>query len=113
MSSRADRARQFMPFAALKGYEELVHDKEKIVSDRRELSEYRQEKISERLLRITKGTMIRIVYYHNDGYIKTEGMVSSIDITMQYLTLVKTKIDFFDIYDIAIESDDTQDGDLF
>jgi len=37
--SREDRAKQFMPFAALKGYEEALRAKEKIVVPKVELSE--------------------------------------------------------------------------
>ena len=36
---RADRASQFMPFAALKGYEEALRAKEKIVVPKVELSD--------------------------------------------------------------------------
>lgn len=37
--SRAERAKQFMPFAALKGYPEALREKEKIVVPRAEVSE--------------------------------------------------------------------------
>ena len=37
--SPAERAKQFMPFAALKGYEEALRQKEKIVVEKIELSE--------------------------------------------------------------------------
>ena len=34
--SRKDRAKQFMPFAALKGYEEALREKEREVAEREE-----------------------------------------------------------------------------
>ncbi len=34
--SREDRAKQFMPFAALKGYQEALHKKEKEIETRKE-----------------------------------------------------------------------------
>ena len=37
--SREERAKQFMPFAALKGYPEALREKEKIVVPRAEVSE--------------------------------------------------------------------------
>ena len=37
--SQADRAKQFMPFAALKGYDDALRAKEKVVVPRKELSE--------------------------------------------------------------------------
>ena len=42
---RAERAKQFMPFAALKGYEEALREKEKIVVPRIELSEEMKEEL--------------------------------------------------------------------
>ena len=104
MNSKSDRARQFMPFAALKGYEELVRQQEKIVARKRELSEYRAEQLSKKLSSVKKGDMIKIIYYANDGYIKTEGMVSSVDFVLRTLTVIKTKISFDDVYDLAGDS---------
>ncbi len=101
MSDKADRARQFMPFAALKGYDELVRKQEKIISPRREMSEYKAECLSNKLNLVKKGMVIKILYYNTDGYIKTEGMVSRIDFTARYLIIIKTKIEFDDIYAIS------------
>ena len=103
MSDKADRAKQFMPFAALKGYDELVKKQEKIISPRKEMSEYKAEKLSGKLNLVKKGMVIKVLYYHKDGYIKTEGMVSRIDFTARHLTVIKTKIDFDDIYDIFFD----------
>ena len=104
MSDKTDRARQFMPFASLKGYYDMVREKEKIISEKRELSEYKAEILSNKLLRIKKGSLVKVVYYHMDGYVKAEGMVSNIDFDFRILTLIKTKIPFDDIYDISVEN---------
>lgn len=106
MNEKSDRAKQFMPFAALKGYDELVRQQEKVISPKRELSEYKSQLLSDKLMRIKKGMLIKIAYYHIDGYIKTEGMVSAIDFTMRYLTVIKTKIHFDDIYDVSVPDED-------
>ena len=37
--SREDRAKQFMPFAALRGYEDALREREKIVVEKIELSD--------------------------------------------------------------------------
>lgn len=108
MSDKADRAKQFMPFASLKGYYDMVREQEKIVSEKRELSEYSAEILSNKLLQVKKGSVIKAVYYHTDGYVKIEGMVSSIDFAMRILTIVKTKISFDDIYDISLSGDDKE-----
>ena len=108
MSDRADRAKQFMPFASLKGYYDMVRNKEKTVSEKRELSEYKAEILSNKLLRVKKGMVIKAVYYQGDGYVKTEGMVSNIDFTMRVLTIVKTKIPFDDIYDVFLSGEKSE-----
>ena len=102
--NKGDRARQFMPFAALKGYDELVRSKEKVIAPKKELSEYRAELLSNKLLSVKKGDIISVVYYDRDGYIKKEGMVALIDFNFRYLTVIKTKIAFDDIYNIKVDS---------
>ena len=104
MNDKTDRARQFMPFASLKGYYDMVREKEKIISEKRELSEYKAEILSNKLLRVKKGMVVRAVYYHIDGYVKAEGMVSNIDFDFRTITIIKTKIPFDDIYDISVEN---------
>ena len=42
---RADRAQQFMPFAALKGYYDLIRERERTVEPRRELTDEQKEKV--------------------------------------------------------------------
>ena len=49
-SSKADRARQFMPFSALRGFEELIREVEHTPTPRRELSEYEAEILGKKLL---------------------------------------------------------------
>ena len=102
--NNSDRARQFMPFAALKGYEELVRSKEKVIAPKKELSEYRAELLSNKLLSVKKGDIISVVYYDRDGYVKKEGMVATVDFNYRYLTVIKTKISFDDIYNIKVDS---------
>ena len=102
MSDKSERAKQFMPFAALKDYDSLVRKQEKIASPRREMSEYKAELLSAKLNKIKMGAVIKILYYHGDGYVKAEGMVAQIDFTMRYLMLIKTKIPFDDIYQVIL-----------
>lgn len=52
--SREERAKQFMPFAALKGYPEALHQKEKMIAERQELSEEYKEELDLQLQQIIK-----------------------------------------------------------
>ena len=98
--SRGDRAKQFMPFAALKGYPEALRKKEKVVVPKVEVSEEYAEVLDGKLRRVRKNDMITIVYFSNGEYLKKTGKVSRIDETARVLKIVNTKIGFDDIYDI-------------
>ena len=101
--SREERAKQFMPFAALKGYPEALKKKEKIVVPKRELSEEYQKELDQKLRQVHKNDIITVIYFSNHEYLKLTGMVSRIDDTARLLKIVNTKISFDDLYDIIIE----------
>ena len=97
-----DRAKIFLSFAALKGFEEALREKEKVVVKKKSLSEDMKQVISYRLSMLKKNDMVKIVYYDNNENLKIQGIVSNIDFTFQILTVVKTKINFNDIYELRI-----------
>ncbi|MBQ4560039.1 MAG: YolD-like family protein [Tyzzerella sp.] len=98
--SREDRAKQFMPFAALKGYPEALRKKEKIVVPKTEVSEEYAEVLDRKLRKVKKNDIITVIYFCNQEYLKKTGMVSRIDKLARVLKVVNTKIGFDDIYDI-------------
>lgn len=95
-----NRAKQFVPFAALKGYEEALRAKERIVVEKIELSEERKAELDFKLHQISKNDIISVVYFDKDEYIKVEGMVSRLDTDARILKVVNTKILFDDIYEL-------------
>ena len=97
-----DRAKIFLSFAALKGFEEALREKEKVVVKKKSLSEDMKQVISYRLSKLKKGDMVKVIYYDSSDYLKIQGLVSKIDLTYQELTVVKTKINFNDIYELRI-----------
>lgn len=101
--SREDRAKQFMPFAALKGYPEALQKKEKIVVPKVEVTEEYAEVLDRKLRNVKKNDIITVIYYSNQEYLKKTGMVSRIDETARVLKIVNTRIHFDDIYDIISE----------
>jgi len=102
--SREDRAKQFMPFAALKGYPEALREKEKIVVPKIEFSEEYAAALDRKLHQVKKNDMVTVIYFYNNEYLKKTGMVSRIDETARMLKVVNTKILFDDIYDIEGEN---------
>lgn len=97
-----NRAKQFVPFAAVKGFEEALRAKERITVERIELSEERKAELDFQLRQIKKKDIITVVYFDKDEYVKIEGMVSRLDTDARVLKVVNTKIMFDDIYEIVI-----------
>lgn len=100
--SKEERAKQFMPFAALKGFELAIAEKEKPVICKVEISEDRKDELDMKLREINVHSIASIVYYNNGAYIRKTGMVAKIDTSARYIRIVNTKIAFSDIYDITI-----------
>lgn len=100
--SREDRAKQFMPFAALRGYEEALRAKERIIVDKKELSEEKKEELDEMIHLIKKQDIVTVIYYEKDEYLKLTGMISRLDFDSRILQIVGTKIDFDNIFSIVL-----------
>ena len=61
--SRAERAKQFMPFAALKGYSEALRRKEKKIVPQIVLSEAQKEVLDWKLHQIRVKDIVTVIYY--------------------------------------------------
>lgn len=98
-----DRAKQFMPFDALKGFREALKEKEIIIVPKIELSEYAKGILDEQIRQVKKRDIVTVVYYNCGQYQKVTGMVSLLDKTSRVIKIVNTKIAFEDIYEIELE----------
>ena len=96
----SDRARQFLPFDALKGFKEAIKERQKIKDEKPVLSEEMAIELSYKLNQVKKGMIVKIVHYDNEEYIETFGMVSEFSEVFNYLKIVKKKILFENILDI-------------
>ena len=99
---RADRAAQFMPFAALRGYYDLVRRRERIVVERHVLTEEEARELNEAVSGLRKGMMVEVVHYDNDAYVTTCGVLTGIDLTFGVLTVVKRRISFDDVRSLRV-----------
>ena len=97
-----ERAKQFMPFAALRGYEEALRAKEHVTVDRKELTEERMCELDEVMHRIQLKDMVTVIYYQKGEYVKLTGLVSKVDEDSRFIKIVNTKVPFEDIYSISI-----------
>lgn len=98
----SDRARQFLPFDALKGFKDLIKEVERVKVNKKELTEENIEKLSKTILSLEKGMMVRVIYFEQDEYLKLEGIVSKIDITNRFIMIVKKRISLDDIFEIEV-----------
>lgn len=101
--SAEQRAKQFMPFAALRGLPEALALKEKVIVPKVELSEEMAEELDRKMHSLEKGKVVTVIYFAKDEYLKKTGMIARIDVTARVLQLVNVKISFDDILDVVIE----------
>lgn len=99
-----ERAKQFMPFAALRGLPDALARKERILVPRIELSPEMEEELDRQMHLLSKGKMATVIYFKKGEYIKITGLVARIDETSRLLQIVNTKIRFEDILQIQVVS---------
>ena len=100
--TRADRAAQFMPFAALRGYYELVRQQQRVREPRHELTDEEAEALSRTVSQLHRGQVVRVVHYNRDAYETLTGCVARIDLVSRELMVVKTPIRLDDIRELSI-----------
>ena len=96
--TKAERATQFAPFAALRGYYEQIRKEEFIKSEKRDRTEEELKDLNKIILDIKKNDIIKLKYFCADGFIIKEGVLTELNLQLKYLKIVKDKIDFNDIY---------------
>lgn len=102
VKEKADRAKLFIPFDALKGFRDALAEKEKIIVDKVELSDEMKEELDRKFHLIERNHIITVVYFYQGEYLQLTGMVSKMDTDSRTLTIINTKLNFDDIYDIQI-----------
>lgn len=100
---RENRAKQFMPFDALKGLREALVQKERIIVPKRELSKDQEEELERKLCRLQRNDVVRAEYFQDGEYVQVTGVVVEIDLTGRELRLVNTRIPFEDLSDLQEE----------
>ena len=100
--TRQERAKQFIPFDAMKGLQEALRDREEKFTrvERRERGEDALEALSIEITRLVRGDKIKILYYHSFHEVEKIGTVDKIDIVYRYIILAGERIVFDDIYEL-------------
>ena len=117
--SPEDRAKIFAPFAALKGYEESVHEREERYEPRKILSEDAQLDLDRRLAMVEKRMMVTVLFFvptkraedmEWGQYREITGLVSEVDPVFHTLTVVRRRIPMEDI--CAIRGEGIPEGEF-
>ena len=97
---RAERAKQFMPFAALEGLDRTLFDFNRPEDERVCLGEDAQIELDRRLHTLCPGREVCAVYYANRQYTALSGTVMKIDLTGRSLLIDDTWVALDDILDL-------------
>ena len=102
MMRRVDRAKQFLPFDAMKGLYEELREREKKVArvERRELDEEESAALNDALLSLRKNDRAEVIFFKDGFYYCLEGVVSEIDVVQKQIVFGAEKIPFFDLFSI-------------
>ena len=99
---RKQRANQFLPYAALRGFEELIEEETRVVHPRRELAEDEAEELSRTLCAVSAGNLVRVTFYAVDTYFTARGELTALDRCFRTLTVGGREVCFDDIYSLEI-----------
>lgn len=98
---RQNRAKQFMPFDALKGLNEALrlkeYESEAVI--KQSLSEEKVAKLSEKILNVKKGKIYAVQYFENGHIFKILGKIK-VDFSVYKIAVDSKEIDFENIVDI-------------
>lgn len=101
--SPADRAKQFMPFDAVKGLREALARKEAelLFVERNDISEDGIAYMNEMLSSLSKDDRVRVSYYADHIYHTVSETVVKVDAAREILVLSGLEIAFSDITEIS------------
>ncbi|MBR1918254.1 MAG: hypothetical protein IJ831_01375 [Spirochaetales bacterium] len=97
-----ERAKQFSPFAALKGYDEAIARKQRIKEDEVLLTDYSKALLDEKLKTLAKGIQTDIEYFDRDERVsrRIQGKLTRISPQTMSLQIDGISIAFEDIIEI-------------
>ena len=101
-STMIERAGQFMPFSALKGYDECIDFENRYVEEKRSLSEEQIEEINRYLNNLKVDDQVKLSYFKADG-LKNGGIYEDIDCIVRKIDLYNAKLIFDDGLSIKFE----------
>ena len=108
---RSERAKQFMPFSALKGLEEALAEREKVITPKKELAEDMAAELNRKLYLLREKRNICLTYFCDGDYRQVSGQ-AVLDQTDSTLKIGTQKVALADILTIEISNDKTVTNDV-
>ena len=97
------RAKQFLPFDALKGLQEALREKEQEQEAKIELSEESLLELNNSFNKIEIGSKVKIKFYKNNKYVEISGTITNIDYIKKKIQIENFQnINISDIVSISI-----------
>lgn len=97
------RAKQFLPFDALKGLQEALREKEKEQEEKIELSEESLLELNNSFNKIEIGSKVKIKFYKNNRYVEISGIITNIDYIKKKIQIENFQnINITDIVSISV-----------
>lgn len=101
--NKVARAKQFLPFDALKGLQEALREKEIEYEEKKDLSEDTLNDLNNKFNQIENGSFVKITFYKNGKYSEIKGRVTNIDYIKKKIQINKEyNINICDIVNILI-----------
>lgn len=101
--SRADRAKQFMPFSALSGYGKVIDELNALREPRITLGEDAAQELDARLRALCPGSRAAIRYHNGRVYETVIGHVQELDMINRLIMIGELRISLDDI--IAVDAE--------
>lgn len=98
------RAKQFVPFAAVKGLNEALEEKEKVYSQKFVLSDDASDELNFVLNSLAQGDKVKLTCYNGEEYKTLYGDIITIDTQNRKLRLTGIDVNFSDILTVNINS---------
>lgn len=101
--SPAERAKQFMPFAGVKGLEEALAEQEQAILrvERIEPSADMAARLDRTLRRLKRGMPISLIHYEKGRYVSLRGVFAGVDPVAGRLYTERAVIELADLLDIS------------
>lgn len=108
---KGDRAQLFLSFDSLKGFKNILSQRERIIIDKKNLSPDDYEELDWKIKQIKSGQMTHIIYFDENEYISLEGMITKIDLEFhKMITIVNKNISLSKIVKITGAQFDISDS---